>query len=63
MFGEQASRDFIGWRANYDTVLLALARLTMAPYVPWSSNRSLGPPPTFLSRLKGRGAWGVEREP
>lgn len=34
---EQCWRDFAGWRVNYDTVLLALARLTMAPPAPWSS--------------------------
>ena len=33
--------DFAGWRVNYDIVLLALASLTMAPYAPWSSDRSL----------------------
>jgi hypothetical protein len=33
--------DFAGWRVNYDTVLVALAGLTMAPYAPWSSDRSL----------------------
>jgi hypothetical protein len=38
---EQAWRDFAGWRVNYDRVLLALAALTMAPYAPWSSDRSL----------------------
>ncbi len=38
---DQAWRDFAGWRVNYDTVLLALAALTMAPYAPWSSDRSL----------------------
>jgi hypothetical protein len=38
---DQAWRDFAGWRVNYDTVLLALAGLTMAPYAPWSSDRSL----------------------
>ncbi|MEI6043309.1 MAG: hypothetical protein WCS37_02845 [Chloroflexota bacterium] len=38
---EQAWRDFAGWRVNYDTVLLALAALTMAPEAPWSSDRSL----------------------
>jgi hypothetical protein len=38
---EQAWRDFAGWRVNYDTVLLALAALTMAPYAPWSSDRSM----------------------
>jgi hypothetical protein len=31
---EQAWRDFNGWRVNYDTVLRALERLTMAP-TPW----------------------------
>jgi hypothetical protein len=38
---EKAWRDFSGWRVNYDTVLIALAALTMAPYAPWSSDRSL----------------------
>jgi hypothetical protein len=33
--------DFAGWRVNYDTVLLSLASLTMAPYAPWSSDRSI----------------------
>jgi hypothetical protein len=37
---EQAWRDFAGWRVNYDQVLLALARLTMAPPAPWSSDRA-----------------------
>ena len=40
---DQAWRDFAGWRVNYDTVLLALAAITMAPYAPWSSDRSLLP--------------------
>ncbi len=34
-------QDFAGWRVNYDTVLLALSALIMAPYAPWSSDRSL----------------------
>jgi hypothetical protein len=38
---EQAWRDFNGWRVNYDTVLVALAKLTVAPYAPWSSDRYL----------------------
>jgi hypothetical protein len=38
---EQAWRDFAGWRVNYDRVLLAMASLTMAPYAPWSSDRSI----------------------
>lgn len=37
---EQAWLDFKGWRVNYDEVLLMLARMTMAPYAPWSSDRS-----------------------
>ncbi len=38
---EQAWRDFAGWRVNYDRVLVSLAGLVMAPYAPWSSDRSL----------------------
>ena len=38
---DRALSDFAGWRVNYDGVLLALAGLTMAPYAPWSSDRSL----------------------
>ena len=38
---DQAWLDFAGWRVNYDTVLLALAELTMAPYAPWTSDRSV----------------------
>ena len=38
---EQCWRDFSGWRVNYDTVLLRLASLTMAPYAPWISDRSV----------------------
>jgi hypothetical protein len=37
---DQAWKDFTGWRVNYDTVLLALAGLAMAPYASWSSDRS-----------------------
>jgi hypothetical protein len=40
---EQAWKDFAGWRVNYDTVLLALAGLTMAPAAPWSSDGNLRP--------------------
>jgi hypothetical protein len=38
---DQAWRDFAGWRVNYDTPLLALALLTVAPYALWSSDRAL----------------------
>jgi hypothetical protein len=37
---DQAWLDFAGWRVNYDTVLLSLAEITMAPYAPWVSDRS-----------------------
>jgi hypothetical protein len=37
---EQAWRDFAGWRVNYDSVLLDLAGLTMAPKAPWSGDRA-----------------------
>ena len=37
---DQAWRDYAGWRVNHDTVLLQLAEITMAPYAPWTSDRS-----------------------
>ncbi len=36
---DQAWRDFAGWRVNYDTVLVALAGLVVAPPAMWSSDR------------------------
>lgn len=36
---DQCWRDFAGWRVNYDAALIGLARLTMAPPAPWSSDR------------------------
>jgi hypothetical protein len=42
---EQSWIDFKGWRVNYDTVLLGLAELTMAPNAPWSSDRHLDKAP------------------
>ncbi|MBI2710638.1 MAG: hypothetical protein HYX34_13250 [Actinobacteria bacterium] len=38
---DQAWRDFAGWRVNYDRVLVTIAGFVMAPYAPWSSDRSL----------------------
>jgi len=38
---DQAWRDFAGWRVNYDVVLVALCAIVMAPYAPWSSDRSV----------------------
>jgi hypothetical protein len=49
--------DFAGWRVNYDTVLLSLASVTMAPYAPWSSDRSLSVRrPAFTARGRRRRA-------
>ncbi len=37
---DQAWRDFAGWRVNYDSVLLDLAGLVVAPDAPWSGDRA-----------------------
>lgn len=54
---DQAWRDFAGWRVNYDTVLLPLCGLVMAPPAPWSSDRSINHrvrlTPTALRRNRG----------
>ena len=49
---DRAWHDFAGWRVNYDTVLLALAAITMAPYAPWSSDRSWLPARRAHARQK-----------
>jgi hypothetical protein len=54
---DQAWIDWAGWRVNYDTVLLQLAELTMAPYAPWSSDRSS--PSHRQPRLR---SWGKRME-
>jgi hypothetical protein len=52
---EQAWRDFVGWRVNYDTVLLALAELMVAPPARWSSDRQLANASAVVLRWrKGR---------
>ena len=38
---DQAWIDFNGWRVNYDTPLVGIAGLALAPYAMWSSDRSL----------------------
>ena len=38
---ELAWLDFYGWRVNYDTVLIALASITMAPPAPWTGTREI----------------------
>ena len=50
---DQAWADFVGWRVNYDRVLLILAELTMSPPTQWISDRSLARryrPPIFGGR-------------
>lgn len=37
---EQCWLDYAGWRVNYDATLVALARFTLAPEAPWSSDRA-----------------------
>ena len=36
---EQAWLDYAGWRVNYDSILLSLAKMTLAPPAPWTSDR------------------------
>ena len=51
---ELAWRNFAGWRVNYDSVLLALARLTMAPPVPWLSDFTFVPPDPASGETAGK---------
>jgi len=51
---DQAWLDFAGWRVNYDAVLIGLAGLTMAPYAPWSSDRSMRYRRPSVLRRRGR---------
>lgn len=44
---DQSWQDFAGWRVNYDTVLLSLAAVTLAPYAKWVSDRSAVPQQTI----------------
>jgi hypothetical protein len=46
---DQAWRDFVGWRVNYDAVLIGLAVLTMAPPGVWSSDRAVARRPLYLT--------------
>ncbi len=38
---EQAWRDYAGWRVNYDSSLVELCGLVMAPWATWSSDRGV----------------------
>jgi len=51
---DQAWRDFVGWRVNYDTVLITLASLVVAPAAPWSSDRSVTSFRPTVLRSRGR---------
>ncbi len=51
---DQGWRDFAGWRVNYDTVLIALATLVVAPPAPWSSDRADVEPVRDLVRRRFR---------
>jgi len=51
---ERAWRDFAGWRVNYDAVLIGMAGVTMAPYAPWSSDRSLRRRPRVIAPRRRR---------
>jgi hypothetical protein len=51
---DQAWRDYAGWRVNYDTVLVALCALVVAPPGFWSTDRHGESPPTPLLRRAPR---------
>ena len=56
---DQAWLDFTGWRVNYDAVLTSLAGLVMAPYAPWSSDRS--PSRRHRPPVRGRNRGGTRQ--
>jgi hypothetical protein len=51
---DQAWSDFAGWRVNYDSVLLVLCAMVMAPQAAWSSDRMprLNKTPLLLFRKR-----------
>jgi hypothetical protein len=49
-----AWRNFAGWRVNYDSVLAALAQLTMAPDVPWLAEFTFTPPDSDSGETAGQ---------
>jgi hypothetical protein len=56
---DQAWAAWKGWRVNYDTVLLNLARLVDAPPAPWLSDRSpVGPDLRWSLRSRVSGVGG-----
>jgi hypothetical protein len=51
---DQCWRDFVGWRVNYDGVLLRFASLCMAPPAPWSADRAIPFHRAPISRRRAR---------
>jgi hypothetical protein len=51
---DDAWKQFQGWRVNYDRALVGLAGLVMAPYAPWSSDRSISYRARFRMRNERR---------
>lgn len=49
-----AWQNFAGWRVNYDSVLHALARMTMAPEVPWLADQTYIPADLDRGQTAGR---------
>ena len=49
-----AWRNFAGWRVNYDGVLAALTRLTMAPDVSWLAEFTFAPPDSDSGETAGQ---------
>jgi hypothetical protein len=47
-------RDFVGWRVNYDVLLLRFAALCMAPPAPWSSDRAVAVQRLPIARRRPR---------
>ncbi|WP_420640619.1 hypothetical protein [Candidatus Leptofilum sp.] len=50
---DAAWQHFAGWRVNYDSVLVALARMTMAPEVNWLSDYTFVPASTADGQSSG----------
>ena len=62
---DQAWIDFAGWRVNYDSVLLQLAQMVMAPPANWITDRGEQPryvPPLTLPSIERARARRRERQ-
>lgn len=51
---ELAWKNFAGWRVNYNSVLVALSRLTMAPPCPWLSDYTFAPADVAKGETAGK---------